>query len=238
LIAPTSDQPCITAQVVGITHEGGRILEIADEAAAADLATWGATPLPPYIHTALPPSQEARYQTVYARHDGSAAAPTAGLHVTPEMLEQLTARGVGRADLTLHIGIDTFRPVRADDIEAHSMHGEFITVSAQTAATIERAPGRVVAIGTTSVRALESAAQHATEGSRIAAYHGETRLFISPGYRFRIVDAILTNFHLPKSTLLMLISAFAGRDAVMNAYGQAIQHGYRFFSFGDAMLIV
>lgn len=246
LLGPPPSRPEITARVVASTPEGGRILDVGGTALRDRLATWGVAPLPPYIHTPLPAEQEERYQTVYAAHDGSAAAPTAGLHFTQEMLAQAEAMGVRLARITLNVGIGTFRPVRTEVIEAHEMHAEAVTLSAEAAAIINATPGRVVAVGTTTVRTLETAAGLAAEekagndssGQRVVPFAGESRLFITPGYRFRAVDALVTNFHLPRSTLLMLVSAFAGREAVLRAYRTAIEAKYRFFSFGDAMLIV
>jgi S-adenosylmethionine:tRNA ribosyltransferase-isomerase len=196
----------------------------------------GEIPLPPYLHRAAEEIDRERYQTVYARVPGAVAAPTAGLHFDAPLLARCTAAGIGSAHLTLHVGAGTFQPVRSADVEAHHMHSELMSVSpelcAQVAATHGRG-GRVVAVGTTSVRALESAAAKGT----LAPYEGETRLFIRPGHRFRVVDALLTNFHLPESTLLMLVCAFAGRDRVLAAYRHAVAQRYRFFSYGDAMLV-
>ncbi len=197
----------------------------------------GRMPLPPYIHEPLRDPE--RYQTVYARITGSAAAPTAGLHFTPHLLERLRQQGVRVGFVTLHVGLDTFRPVECEDIREHKMHSEEIDVDAPTAELINetrRAGGRVVAVGTTAVRLLESVASF-HEG-RIEPYHGATRLFITPGYRFRVVDALITNFHLPRSTLLLLVSAFAGKALIEEAYQEAIRERYRFYSFGDAMLIL
>ncbi|HZT41788.1 MAG TPA: tRNA preQ1(34) S-adenosylmethionine ribosyltransferase-isomerase QueA [Chthonomonadaceae bacterium] len=246
LIGPNSQAP-VTARVVATTPEGGRILDVGDPVARDALAGWGVAPLPPYINTPLPPEQEERYQTVYATYDGSAAAPTAGLHFTEEMLAAAEAMGVRQARLTLHVGIATFRPVRTEEIEAHEMHAETVSLPPEAAEIINTTTGRVIAVGTTCVRALETAGKFA-EGSRLDAgnlpgprvvpFAGETHLFISPGYHFRVVDAMITNFHLPRSTLLMLVSAFAGRETVLRAYQEAIAEGYRFFSFGDAMLIL
>jgi len=194
----------------------------------------GEMPTPPYIKERLVDRE--RYQTVYARAEGSAAAPTAGLHFTPELLSAVRDRGVGVAFVTLHVGLDTFRPVRVDDPAEHRIHREWYRVDEASAGAINQAHregGRVIAVGTTCVRVLESAA---TNG-RVAAGEGWTGLFILPGYRFRVVDAMLTNFHLPRSTLLMLVSAFAGRDRVLAAYAAAIERRYRFYSFGDCMLI-
>lgn len=205
------------------------------------LARLGEMPLPPYIHRRLPSADADRYQTTYAAVTGSAAAPTAGLHFTPALLDALRATGVRTATVTLHVGLDTFRPVTEEDPTAHPMHAEWYTASADTAAMIveaRRTGGRVVAVGTTSVRVLESVA--AQEGGWEAATGGAegwTRLFIRPGFSFRAVDALITNFHLPRSTLLMLVSAFAGREGVLAAYAEAVRARYRFFSFGDACLI-
>jgi len=199
----------------------------------------GQMPLPPYIHTPLTDPQ--RYQTVYARQAGSAAAPTAGLHFSPELMARLEAEGIEFARLTLHVGLDTFAPVNEDDPQAHRIHSEWCELTPAEAArinTVRQRGGRVVAVGTTSVRTLESAAGRAAEGEAVGAFVGPTELFILPGYRFRVVDAMITNFHLPKSTLLMLVSAFAGRERILAAYQEAIRAGYRFYSFGDAMLIL
>ncbi len=197
----------------------------------------GRMPLPPYIHEAL--TDPERYQTVYARIIGSAAAPTAGLHFTPHLLEQLRQKGVRIGFVTLHVGLDTFRPIECEDFREHKMHSEEIDVDAPTTEMINetrRAGGRVVAVGTTAVRVLESVAS--VHEGRIEPYHGATRLFITPGYRFKIVDAMITNFHLPCSTLLLLVSAFAGKALIEEAYQDAIRERYRFYSFGDAMLIL
>jgi len=203
----------------------------------------GSMPLPPYIHEPL--ADPERYQTVYARISGSAAAPTAGLHFTPQLLEQLRRQGVRVGFVTLHVGLDTFKPVESEDVSEHKMHSEAIDLDAPTAELINEtrsAGGRVIAVGTTSVRVLESVANVAGfhEGSqlRIEPYCGHTRLFITPGYRFRIVDAMITNFHLPRSTLLLLVSAFAGKQLIEKAYQEAIRERYHFFSFGDAMLLM
>jgi len=199
----------------------------------------GHVPLPPYIHTSLDDPE--RYQTVYARNPGSAAAPTAGLHFTPGLIERLKANGVGFTTLTLHVGLDTFAPVTEDQPGEHRIHTEWCQVLPETADVVNQARkggGRVIAVGTTSVRTLESAAQGASAGEVVSTREGATDLFILPGYRFLAVDAMITNFHLPKSTLIMLVSAFAGREAILNAYENAKGHGYRFYSFGDAMLIL
>ena len=196
----------------------------------------GNVPLPPYIHEKL--SDPERYQTVYARESGSAAAPTAGLHFTPRLLEELQAKGVKIAYVTLHVGLDTFAPVTEDDPQEHKIHSEWCELPQETADLINQTKqngGRVVAVGTTSVRTLESAT---TGQNGILSYLGATSVFILPGYQFQVVDAMITNFHLPKSTLIMLVSAFAGREKVLETYETAIKEGYRFYSFGDAMLIL
>jgi S-adenosylmethionine:tRNA ribosyltransferase-isomerase len=199
----------------------------------------GHVPLPPYIHTPL--TDRERYQTVYARQPGSAAAPTAGLHFTPHLIEHLKQQGVGFVSLTLHVGLDTFAPVTEEVPEEHKIHSEWCQVTPQAADQINRVAlsgGRIIAVGTTSVRTLESAARLALPGQRVAAFEGPTDLFILPGYSFRCVDAMITNFHLPRSTLIMLVSAFAGRASILRAYQVAKEQGYRFYSFGDAMLIL
>lgn len=196
----------------------------------------GEMPLPPYIHQKL--KDKSRYQTVYAQKDGSAAAPTAGLHFTPELLDKIERSGVKTAQLTLHVGLGTFRPVKAKNIEDHIMHAEYYEVSQQAADIINGARkkgGRIIAVGTTSVRTLESIAD---EYGIIRAGSGNTDIFIKPGYRFRAVDALLTNFHLPESTLIMLVCAFAGHKQTLELYKKAVEQRYRFFSFGDAMLIL
>ena len=196
----------------------------------------GRLPLPPYIRREPELLDEERYQTVYAREDGAVAAPTAGLHFDAAMLEELRDAGIGMAFITLQVGAGTFQPLRSDDIDAHVMHSEFVRVSEEVCDRVvetRRRGGRVVAVGTTSVRALESAAA----GGELAPFEGDTRLFIKPGYGFRCVDALLTNFHLPESTLLMLVCAFAGFDTVMGAYRHAVAESYRFFSYGDAMFL-
>jgi S-adenosylmethionine:tRNA ribosyltransferase-isomerase len=197
----------------------------------------GRMPLPPYIHETLQDPE--RYQTVYARISGSAAAPTAGLHFTPQLLEHLRRQGVRVGFVTLHVGLDTFRPIECEDVRDHKMHSEEIDLDAPTAELINetcRAGGRVVAVGTTAVRVLESVASFC-EG-HIEPYHGATRLFIMPGYRFQVVDAMITNFHLPRSSLILLVSAFASKRLIEKAYQEAIRERYRFYSFGDAMLIL
>ncbi len=226
------------AEVVGRDERGGRRVRFVDRDGAtvenARFAAWltrhGRTPLPPYIREPL--ADPERYQTIFAQDPGSAAAPTAGLHLTPDLLFRLRERGVGLAQVVLHVGLDTFRPVEAEDIRHHAIHTEWYEVPAQTAALVGRvrqSGRRVVAVGTTTARALE------TSGG--AEGHGETRLFIHPGYTFRTIDALVTNFHAPRSSLLMLVGAFAGVAAMFRAYDEAIARGYRFLSFGDAMLI-
>ncbi len=195
----------------------------------------GNVPLPPYIHQQL--SDPERYQTVYAKTTGSAAAPTAGLHFTEELMNDLQAHGIDITTVTLHVGLDTFAPVNEDDPQEHKIHTDWCQVTLETADKINQARaqgGRVLAVGTTSVRTLETAAQ----SGRITSFEGPTSLFILPGYHFRIVDAMITNFHLPQSTLIMLVSAFTGREQILAAYERAKQAGYRFYSFGDAMLIL
>jgi S-adenosylmethionine:tRNA ribosyltransferase-isomerase len=196
----------------------------------------GQTPLPPYISRAPDATDRERYQTVFARAPGAVAAPTAGLHFDAAMLEALAARGIERTFLTLHVGAGTFAPVRTEQVEEHELHAEWLQVPAATCAAVERCRargGRVVAVGTTSVRALETAAV----GGKPAPFVGESRLFIYPGFEFRVVDAMVTNFHLPESSLLMLVAAFAGREATLAAYSHAVASRYRFFSYGDAMLV-
>ena len=209
-------------------EEGSRIEELLERS--------GRMPLPPYIRREPEAVDEERYQTVYAREDGAVAAPTAGLHFDTEMLEGLRTSGIGIAFITLQVGAGTFQPLRGDEVEAHVMHSEFARVPLEVCervAATRRRGGRVVAVGTTSVRALESA----SAGGALEPFEGETRLFIRPGHEFRSVDALLTNFHLPESTLLMLVCAFAGFDTVMAAYRHAVEARYRFFSYGDAMFV-
>ena len=218
------------------TEAGGRIVDFECEGVFEEtLDKLGQMPLPPYIHEQLRDPE--RYQTVYARELGSAAAPTAGLHFTPELLDAIRAMGVEIIPILLHVGLGTFRPVKVENIEEHKMHSEFYSVSEQAAArinAIKAGGGRIVAVGTTSVRTLESAA---VQKGVVAAGSGWTDIFIRPGYEFRLVDALITNFHLPGSTLLMLVSALMGRENALKAYARAVEKRYRFFSFGDAMLI-
>jgi S-adenosylmethionine:tRNA ribosyltransferase-isomerase len=203
------------------------------------LSQIGHTPLPPYIHTPL--SDPERYQTIFASQPGSAAAPTAGLHFTEGLLDQLRNQGILFSWVTLHVGLDTFAPVHEETPQAHRIHSEWCHLSPQTATGINqarKAGGRIIAVGTTSVRTLESAANNAEAGETVAAFSGDTNLFILPGYHFRAVDALITNFHLPRSTLIMLVSAFAGRERILETYQAAMRERYRFYSFGDAMLIL
>lgn len=226
----------LSAVVDEVLPDGNRILRFAYEGIFLEiLERLGQMPLPPYIKAQLDDSE--RYQTVYAREPGSAAAPTAGLHFTRELLDRIRAMGVDVRFVTLHVGLGTFRPVKAEDIEDHKMHSEFCTIPEDTAQAIRRAKengGRVIAVGTTSCRTLES---FAGEDGSIAASSGWTNIFIYPGYKFKCIDALVTNFHLPGSTLVMLVSALAGRENILNAYRTAVEEKYRFFSFGDAMFI-
>jgi S-adenosylmethionine:tRNA ribosyltransferase-isomerase len=223
-----------TGTVIERTDDGGRIIQFS--CTDNQLLGLGNVPLPPYIHnTSVDPE---RYQTVYSKKDGAVAAPTAGLHFTPELLAKIEAKGVKIVKVTLHVGIGTFRPIKVDNVEEHKMDFEWYSISSQTASTINQARengGRIVACGTTVVRTLESSS---TDDGIVKADEGETDLFIKPGYRFRAVDRLITNFHLPGSTLLLLVSAFAGKDFVFRAYNQAVEHQFRFFSFGDAMIIL
>lgn len=226
----------LKAEVKGIDEEGSRIVEFQYEGIFEEvLDRLGEMPLPPYITEKL--EEKDRYQTVYSRELGSAAAPTAGLHFTQELLEEIKAKGVNIAFVTLHVGLGTFRPVKVDTIEDHHMHSEFYMMSKETADVINstKQNGKnVIAVGTTSCRTIESIAD---EEGKVRECSGWTDIFIYPGYKFRVLDKIITNFHLPESTLIMLVSALAGRDNVMNAYRIAVEEKYRFFSFGDAMFI-
>ena len=227
----------LTATVIDTTEFGGRVVEFGYEGIFEEvLDRLGQMPLPPYIRERL--ADPERYQTVFAREWGSAAAPTAGLHFTPELLEQIRAMGVEIHKVVLHVGLGTFRPVEVEDPTTHRMHSEFYSVSAETASALNRvkaAGGRVIAVGTTSVRTLETSS---TVDGSVVAGEGWTDIFIYPGYRFKVVDGLVTNFHLPKSTLLMLVSALSSRELMLHAYEVAVQERYRFFSFGDAMLIL
>lgn len=225
----------LKGRIVESTDVGGRVVEF--ECAGsfeAALDALGEMPLPPYIHEKL--RDRDRYQTVYAKQDGSAAAPTAGLHFTPELLERIRQKGVEVVPVLLHVGLGTFRPVKVENIEEHEMHSEYFEVTEAAAEKVNAARargGRVIAVGTTSVRTLESAARD----GRLAAMRGDTNIFIKPGYPFQLVDALITNFHLPGSTLIMLVSALYDRERILEAYKTAVDMEYRFFSFGDAMLI-
>ena len=226
----------LTAEVVGELEGGNRLVRFDYEGIFLEvLERLGKMPLPPYIKEEL--QDKERYQTVYSKVVGSAAAPTAGLHFTPELLEKIAAKGVIIGYVTLHVGLGTFRPVKEDPIEGHEMHSEFCTIPQETADLINRTKangGRCVCVGTTSCRTLES---WAGEDGRMEAKAGWTNIFIYPGYRFKVMDALVTNFHLPESTLIMLVSAFAGREQTLAAYEEAVKKHYRFFSFGDAMLL-
>ncbi|GAB2478759.1 tRNA preQ1(34) S-adenosylmethionine ribosyltransferase-isomerase QueA [Alkalibacterium psychrotolerans] len=227
----------LKATVTEILEHGGRIVEFSYEGIFLEtLESLGEMPLPPYIKERL--DDQDRYQTVYAKANGSAAAPTAGLHFTEDILEKIRNKGVKLVFLTLHVGLGTFRPVSVDNIDEHKMHEEFYQLSEDAAETLNDTRvkgGKIVAVGTTSIRTLETIGQ-ANDG-KLTASSGWTSIFISPGYTFKVVDAFLTNFHLPKSTLIMLVSAFAGREFVLKAYKHAVDKRYRFFSFGDAMFI-
>ena len=226
----------LKGEIVGILEEGNRLIRFSYDGIFEEiLDQLGEMPLPPYIKHKL--KDRDRYQTVYAKYDGSAAAPTAGLHFTKDLLQEIRAKGVQVAEVTLHVGLGTFRPVKVDKVESHHMHTEHYIIDEATAETInsaKREGRRVIAVGTTSLRTLESAAG---EDGLLKAGEGDTDIFIYPGYRFKMIDALITNFHLPKSTLVMLVSALAGRDNIMRAYQEAIRERYRFFSFGDAMMI-
>jgi len=252
LFTDATDTTKLEATIVQRTDAGGRVVHFSVPAQQTTEAgkdpysvltvrhlidELGRMPLPPYIHESL--NDPERYQTVYARISGSAAAPTAGLHFTPHLLEHLRLQGIRVGFVTLHVGLDTFRPVEHEDVSEHKMHSEEIVLDAPTAELINetrKAGGRVVAVGTTSVRVLESVAS--LHDGPIEPYSGHTRLFITPGYSFKIVDAMITNFHLPRSTLLLLVSAFMGKELMEKTYQEAIREQYRFFSFGDAMLLL
>ena len=226
----------LAAEVTGETEGGNRLVRFTYQGIFLEvLERLGKMPLPPYIKAEL--QDRERYQTVYSRHNGSAAAPTAGLHFTPELLETIAAKGVGIGYVTLHVGLGTFRPVKEESIIDHAMHSEYCILSQETAELINRtraAGGRCVCVGTTSCRTLES---WAGEDGHMEAKSGWTDIYIYPGYRFKVTDALVTNFHLPESTLIMLVSAFAGREHVLAAYQEAVRERYRFFSFGDAMFL-
>ncbi|MEO2065809.1 MAG: tRNA preQ1(34) S-adenosylmethionine ribosyltransferase-isomerase QueA [Desulfurobacteriaceae bacterium] len=232
--------PELTAEVVGYLGEGRRLLRFSYPESMdfmEILSRIGHVPLPPYVEREERPEDREKYQTVFAKEEGSVAAPTAGLHFTPELLKELEERGVIIKTVTLHVGPGTFKPVKVERVEEHKMDYETYTVPEETAEEINRAKEegrRVIAVGTTVVRTLESVA---SEGGTVKSGEGITNLFIYPGYRFKVIDALITNFHLPRSTLLMLVCAFAGKEKVLNAYREAIKEGYRFYSFGDAMFI-
>ena len=227
----------LTGEVLDVVEEGNRLIRFSYEGIFEEiLDQLGQMPLPPYITHQL--KDKNRYQTVYAKYDGSAAAPTAGLHFTPELLKQVKEMGVEIAEVTLHVGLGTFRPVKVENVLEHHMHSEFYMIDEEAAEKINRTRengGRVICVGTTSCRTIESAAD---ENGRLKASSGWTDIFIYPGYRFQVLDCLITNFHLPESTLLMLVSALAGREHILAAYEEAVKQGYRFFSFGDAMLIM
>jgi S-adenosylmethionine:tRNA ribosyltransferase-isomerase len=257
VLAQTRGRPALGERIVLVDRAGRDAAELTlvgraaggawlvsaggDEPAEAVLVRAGRVPLPGYIRGGDEAAGDIeRYQTVFARASGSAAAPTAGLHFTPNLLAALAARGIGRAEVTLHVGLDTFRPITAERIDDHPMHTEWCECPAATAAAVRETRargGRVVAIGTTAVRTLETAARAAREGEPIVAWSGPTDLFIRPGHTFRAVDVMLTNFHMPRTTLMVLVSTFAGRDLIGRAYSEAIQQRYRFLSYGDAMLL-
>lgn len=227
----------LKAQVLEVVDEGNRLIRFDYEGIWEEvLDSLGEMPLPPYITHKL--KDKSRYQTVYAKYEGSAAAPTAGLHFTRELLEEIEKKGVAIAYVTLHVGLGTFRPVKVENILEHHMHSEYYQISEEAAQKINRAKNsghRVICVGTTSCRTIESAAN---EQGGLCAGCGDTDIFIYPGYRFKVLDGLITNFHLPESTLVMLVSALAGREAVLKAYAQAVEEKYRFFSFGDAMMII
>ena len=226
----------LTATVTDILEDGNRVVSFAYDGIFLEvLERLGKMPLPPYIKAEL--NDQERYQTVYSREVGSAAAPTAGLHFTEELLDRIRAKGVTTAFVTLHVGLGTFRPVKAENISEHHMHSELCMMTQETADLLNRTKdrgGRVICVGTTSCRTLESLA---SEDGRFSAASKWTDIFIYPGYRFKAMDGLITNFHLPESTLVMLVSAFAGRENILRAYGEAVENRYRFFSFGDAMYI-
>ncbi len=227
----------LRGEVLEIVEEGNRLIRFQYEGIFEEvLDRLGEMPLPPYITHKL--EDKNRYQTVYAKYDGSAAAPTAGLHFTRDLLDEIAQRGVNLAYVTLHVGLGTFRPVKAERITEHHMHSETYQITKEAAEVINRTRkngGRVICVGTTSCRSLESAAE---EDGTLRECSGDTEIFIYPGYRFKVLDALITNFHLPESTLVMLVSALAGREKVLRAYGEAVEERYRFFSFGDAMLVI
>ena len=237
----TAENCPLIGEITDIVEEGNRLIRFQFDGIFEEvLDSLGEMPLPPYIHHKL--EDRTRYNTVYAEHDGSAAAPTAGLHFTKELLADIKAKGVNIAHVTLHVGLGTFRPVKVDDVDHHHMHSEFFIVPEETAQIVNatKASGhRVICVGTTSCRTIESAAEQGPDGSWfLAPKSGWTQIFIYPGYEFKLMQGLITNFHLPESTLVMLVSAFAGREHVLHAYEEAVKEKYRFFSFGDAMLLL
>lgn len=232
----TGTNTATTAEVVERKDGGIRTIRFSDEKALVKLGT---VPLPPYIHT--PVADPERYQTVYAKVAGSVAAPTAGLHFTPSLIDSIHQKGIILKFVTLHVGLDSFRPIKVDDPALHRMHSEYGELSPEVAEELNKAreeKRRIVCVGTTTARLLEAAAQKSQDITRIAAYKGWIDLLILPGHRFRMIDALITNFHLPQSTLLMMVSSFAGTENILHAYEEAIKNQYRFYSFGDAMLIL
>ena len=233
------ENPSLSASILETDLETrGRLIQFhveTEETLEAKINQLGQLPLPPYIQNST--AEPEQYQTVFAQHPGAVAAPTAGLHFTPQLLEELTAKGIHQAWITLHVGLGTFRPVEIDQITDHKMHSEWIEITPETVAAIQETQtqgGRIIAVGTTAVRALEGAAQ----SGKLKPYQGKTQIFIYPGYQWQVVDGLITNFHLPKSSLLMLVSALIGRQRLLDLYQQAIDEQYRFYSFGDAMLIM
>ena len=227
----------LVGEVIDVVEEGNRLIRFEYEGIFEEvLDQLGEMPLPPYITHQL--KDKERYQTVYAKHNGSAAAPTAGLHFTKELLKKIQEKGIKIANVTLHVGLGTFRPVKVENILDHHMHSEFYSIEEEDAKCIndtKQAGGRIISVGTTSTRTLESVAD---ENGMVRAGSGWTEIFIYPGYQFKVIDGLITNFHLPESTLLMLVSALAGREHILEAYQEAVKERYRFFSFGDAMLII
>lgn len=229
--------PYIKVNVMENLEGSKRIIQFS-EPVEPYLSEIGQMPLPPYIHTPL--KDKERYQTVYSKDVGSAAAPTAGLHFTDELINLLQEKGVNFCQITLHVGLDTFAPVNEENPKEHKIHTEWCEISAEAAKQINQTRkngGRIIAVGTTSVRTLETGAIYAKKGEAVGVFHGPTNIFILPGYQFKVVDALVTNFHLPKSSLIMLVSAFCGRETILNLYQKAIEENYRFYSFGDAMFI-
>ena len=237
----TADNCPLIGEITDIVDEGNRLIRFRFDGIFEEvLDSLGEMPLPPYIHHKL--EDRSRYNTVYAEHDGSAAAPTAGLHFTKELLTDIENKGINIAHVTLHVGLGTFRPVKVDDVNNHHMHSEFFIVPEETAKIVNKTKEsghRVICVGTTSCRTIESAAEKSADGSWfLAQKSGWTQIFIYPGYEFKLMQGLITNFHLPESTLVMLVSAFAGREHVLAAYEEAVREKYRFFSFGDAMILI